>query len=446
VFSQFDGREWTMGPQKPTGSFTRPDGPPVIYTVTLEAHWKPWLFALDLPASLPQVASDLDGIGFNTEANAVLTREQQIIARYPVTQPIRYQQTSNLRSAYPSPAGPNLAHEIEENLDLPHDGPNPNPKTVAYARKLRLAHPDAAGYIEAVLDSFTKQAFFYTLSPPLLGENPIDQFLFETRSGFCEHYASAFVVLLRAAGIPARVVTGYQGGSINPNGDYMIVRQSDAHAWAEALVGGQWRRYDPTAAIAPSRIQVGLGAAVPASDPIPMLARLDDTFLKRFQLSWDAVNHGWRRNVVGFNFDRQRALWREWNLMSLAPWQITSIVLAIATLWVGTLFGWLAWRRRRQDRARALWDGMCKRLARAGLPRAAYEGPVDYVGRAASRWPEHTGTFGIIGDSYAQLRYGPVAAHADTTLERASALWRLKHALNLLPSPAELRASALPSQ
>ena len=444
VLSYFDGREWTMGPNKQPGVFTRPEGSPVIYTVTLEPHWKPWLFALDLPASLPQVTSDSESVRISTDANAVLTLDQQIIARIPVTQPLRYQQTSNLRSAYPATAGSDLEREIDENLQLPEGGANTNPRTRAFALELRRTHPDDAGYIAAVLDSFHKESYFYTMAPPLLGRDPVDGFLFETRRGFCEHYASAFVVLLRAAGIPARVVTGYQGGTINPNGDYMIVRQSDAHAWAEALVGGQWRRFDPTAAIAPSRIQLGLGGAVPASDPIPMLARLDDTFLKSFQLSWDAINHDWRRYAIGFNFDRQRALWREWKLNVLSPWQATAIVIAIAALWVGALLGWLAWRRRRQDRARALWDAMCARLARAGLPRAAHEGPVDYAARAAKRWPEFTGTFGIIGDSYAALRYGPAAAHADTTLERASALWRLKRALDLLPSPAELRGTPVP--
>jgi len=445
VLSHFDGHEWTMGTQRAAGALTRPEGAPVIYTVTLEPHWKPWLFALDLPASLPQLGTDASELSLKPDANTVLTRDQQIIARFPVTQPLRYQQTSNLRTAYPAPAGVEREQEVEENLELPESGPNTNPRTLALARALRAAHPDDAGYIEAVLEKFNRQSFFYTLAPPLLGSNSVDGFLFDTRRGFCEHYASAFVVLLRAAGIPARVVTGYQGGSVNPNGDYLIVRQSDAHAWAEALVGDQWRRYDPTAAIAPSRIQLGLGGAVPASDPVPMLARLDDSFLKSFQLSWDAINHGWRRNVIGFNFERQRALWREWRLTSLAPWQITSIVLSIGAVWVGVLFAWLAWRRRRQDRARALWDAMCARLARAGLPRAAYEGPVDYAARAASRWPELQSTFAIIGEAYAALRYGPVAAQADTTLERASALWRLKHALELLPSPATLRASPTPS-
>jgi len=441
VLSRFDGREWTMGAPKPNGVFTRPDGPPVIYTVTLEPHWKPWLFALDLPGSLPQLASDSEH-GMSTDANAVLTGDQQLLARAPVTQPLRYQQTSNLRNAYAAYGGVELEQEIEDNLALPHTGVNSNPRTVAYARELRRAHPDDRGYIDAVLNGFNKEAYFYTLTPPPLGEDPIDGFLFQTRRGFCEHFASAFVVLLRAAGIPSRVVTGYQGGTMNPNGDYMIVRQSDAHAWAEALVDGEWRRFDPTAAIAPSRIQMGLGGAVPASDPIPALARLDETFLKSFQLSWDAINHDWRRNVIGFNLDRQRSLWREWKLDVLAPWQVTAVVMAIGAFWVAALLVWLAWHKRRQDRARSLWDAMCARLARAGLPRAAHEGPLAYAARAAERWPEFMGAFSIIGDSYAALRYGPVSSHADTTLERASALWRLKRALDLLPPPAALRRAS----
>jgi hypothetical protein len=240
-------------------------------------------------------------------------------------------------------------------------------------------------------------------------------------------------------GIPARVVTGYQGGTMNPSGDYMIVRQSDAHAWAEALVDGQWRRLDPTAAVAPSRIQLGLGGSLASDEPIPLLARLDDSFLKSLQLSWDAINHDWRRNVIGFNFQRQRSLWREWRLNTMAPWQVTSIVAALATTWIGGLLGWLAWRRRRQDRARALWDRVCARLGRAGLPRAVHEGPLAYAERAGARWPQFAKALDVIGHSYAELRYGSVAAHADTTLERASALWRLRRAVRILPGATTLR-------
>src|SRR5205814_9538910 len=132
-------------------------------------------------------------------------------------------------------------------------------------------------FIAQTLDWFGRESFVYTLAPPLLEGDTVDKFLFDSRRGFCEHYAGAFVVLLRAAGIPARVVTGYQGGEINPNGDYMIVRDSDAHAWAEALIDGVWQRFDPTAAVAPSRIERGLGRALPQGEPVPYPERPEDT-------------------------------------------------------------------------------------------------------------------------------------------------------------------------
>jgi transglutaminase-like putative cysteine protease len=441
VLSEFDGREWTMRSQRTAGTFVRPDGASTFYTVTLEPHWRPWLFALDMPVSLPQTTTS-DAATLRPDVDAMLTRDQQLMSRLPVTQPIRYLQSSSLRDHYPAGRGGDIDSDRRENVQLPDAAGRSNPRTVEFARELKRRHGNDAAYIDAVLDWFHREAFFYTLAPPLLGGNPVDEFLFGTRRGFCEHYASAFVVMLRAAGIPARVVTGYQGGSINPNGNYMIVRQSDAHAWAEAIVGGQWRRFDPTAAVAPSRIQLGLGGSLPATERIPMLARLDESFLKSLQLSWDAINHDWRRNVIVFNFDRQRALWREWQINTLAPWQITAMVAAMAAAWIGALIVWLAWRRRRQDRARALWDRVCARLSRAGLPRAAHEGPLDYVARAAVRWPQFAKAFAIIGDSYAELRYGPVSAHADTTLERASALWRLRRAVRILPKTSALRRAA----
>src|SRR5205823_7966910 len=135
--------------------------------------------------------------------------------------------------------------------------------------------PDDMAFISAVLRFYPEEPFVYTLAAPLLEREPVDQFLFEARRGFCEHYASSFVVLLRAAGIPARIVTGYQGGEINPLGGYMIVRQSDAHAWAEAVVDGQWQRFDPTAAVAPERIEHGLGGALPANELVPRFARME---------------------------------------------------------------------------------------------------------------------------------------------------------------------------
>ena len=245
---------------------------------------------------------------------------------------------------------------------------------------------------------FNRENFVYTLSPPLLDEDTVDEFLFDTRRGFCEHYASAFVVLLRAAGIPARVVTGYQGGAMNPRGGYMIVRQSDAHAWAEALIDGQWQRFDPTAAVSPSRIEIGLGGALPAGERVPFLARLDASWLKSVQLAWDAINHDWRRNVVGFNYERQRSLWRDWQARPLRAvagrgdgrgWRCSRGPALLAA--------WLMFRRRRQERALVLWDDLCRRLARAGLPRQAHEGPLAFAQRAAQRWPQFAIAFAAIG-------------------------------------------------
>src|SRR5205809_983435 len=163
--------------------------------------------------------------------------------------------------------------------------------------------------------------------------------------------AGAFVVLLRAAGIPARVVTGYQGGEINPNGGYMIVRDSDAHAWAEALIDGVWQRYDPTAAVAPSRVERGLGAALPQGEPVPYLARLDMTWIKSLRLQWDAVNYQWQRGVVGFNIERQRDLLRDLGIDGARPWHVVALVAAIVFVWGLVILGFARARHARSDPA-----------------------------------------------------------------------------------------------
>ena len=432
VLTRFDGREWTIQPSRLDGVFTPLDSQTVAYTVTLEPHYKPWLFALDLPASLPKLATDADG-----GEVAGLTRSQQLIAGSLVLQPLRYRQVSILRDRYPADA----ERDSAENLRLPARSNYGNPKTLAFAHLFRAQHRDDADYIRAVLLWFTTEPFVYTLAPPLLDHDPVDMFLFDSRRGFCEHYASAFVVLLRAAGIPARVVTGYQGGEMNPRGGYMIVRQSDAHAWAEALIDGEWRRFDPTGAVSPSRIEIGLGGALPVGEPVPMLARLEVGWRKGAQLAWDAINHDWRRHVIGFNYDRQRSLWREWKLDRLAPWQYMTMVGAFALLWVGLLLSWLLWRRRQHDRARTHWNALCARLARAGLPRVPHEGPLAYAVRAAARWPEFAGAFHLIGDSYAVLRYGPESAQADDHRERAALLAQFERAITALPGLATLRGA-----
>ena len=438
VFTHFDGSEWTGTQRWPTGRFVPANGAPtVLYTVTLEPHYKTSLFALDLPAGPPKATDQApEGVGLDL---AILTPDQQLIARNVVSQPLRYDQTSFIRSFYPAAPGAQLRAERSDALDLPPG----SPRARAFAAELRAAYPDDAALATAILAWFRTQPFFYTLAPPLLEDDATDRFLFESRRGFCEHYAGAFVVLLRAAGIPARVVTGYQGGEINPNGGYLIVRQSDAHAWSEALIGGQWRRFDPTAAVAPSRIELGLGGALPADDRVPLLARVNEGWFKGMQLAWDALNHDWRRHVIGFNFVQQQSLWRHWQIDRWAAWQMVLAGSLLTAAWAAALLLWFALRHyQRDDRAATLWNGLCKRLARAGMPREPHEGPVAYAARAAARWPGFGAAFAVIGESYAALRYGRLGTATELRAERARTLERLDHAIAVLPRPRALRESA----
>jgi len=427
VLALFNGREWRSLSPSPGGRLVLADRPAIRYTVTLEPNDHPWLFALDFPSALPQIDSDA-GTQASAGGFAGYSREQQLMMRAPVTQPLRYSVQSSLTDHYAVPS----ARDAQINSRPPPG----NPRTVQFARELRAANPDDRRFASAILQWFRDEQFFYTLAPPLLEEDPVDAFLFDSRRGFCEHYASAFVVLLRAAGIPARVVTGYQGGEINPRGGYMIVRQSDAHAWAEAIIDGQWQRFDPTAAVAPSRIERGLFGSVAANEPVPLFARQDGGLLKDLQLAIDAFNHQWHRNVIQFNRDRQRALWREWKLDQFEPWQVAIVASCALLAWAGGVFAWFAARRKREERALTLWNDVCRRLSRAGLPRLTYEGPIAFAGRAASRWPQFDIAFRAIGESFAALRYG--SERRDR--ERLALIATLERAIDVLPAPATLRA------
>jgi transglutaminase-like putative cysteine protease len=426
VLSRFDGRTWSASLARTEGTLAPYEGKGVNYTVTLEANERPWLFALELPAALPRFA--------DTRAvdEVMLTVDQQLVARRPVGQVRRYSQLSLLADRHP--AAPRAA---ADNLRLP---PRSNPRTLELARTLRERYPDDRALIDAVLRMFRDEGFTYTLAPGVVHpRDPVDGFLFDSRRGFCEHYASAFAVLLRGAGIPARIVTGYQGGELNPRGNYLIVRQSDAHAWAEALVDGAWERFDPTGAVSPLRIESGISRALPDAEQLPLFARLDSGFLKSAELLVAALNHAWRRNVVGFDHGRQRELWRSLRLEPDAPWQVMGVLALAAAAWMGVVLAGLALARRRRERAAALWAAACATLERAGLPREPHEGPIAFTERAARRWPEFAIAFHAIGESYATLRYGRIEPR-----QRDALVATLERAVDVLPAPGALRAAATP--
>ena len=399
VLWYFDGGSWHMGLSLENNSPSySPGGAAVSYAVTLEPHYKRWLFALDLPAKL------VPGSRF--------TSDYQMLANLPVRQRVRYEMTSHTsyRLGYEglSPL------ERRRGLQLPEGY---NWRARALAQNMRRAARDDRAMIDQVLGLFRNQQFFYTLTPPLLGENPIDDFLFNTKSGFCEHYASAFVFLMRAANIPARVVTGYQGGELNPIGNYLIVRQSEAHAWAEVwLEDSGWVRVDPTAAVSPQRVESGIAASVPATDSLPLLVRGDAPWLRNARFAWDSLANSWNQWVLGYNPDRQFWLLSRVGL-DRATWQTLTMILVALTGLITAGFAIAMLRRfgrRPRDPVVKIYARFCRKLAKRGTARAPSEGPADFAERAARQLPDSAGPIRAITDLYIQLRYGTLAGKEPT--------------------------------
>lgn len=391
VLWQFDGRTWTPGR---TGGSIAPQftelAQPVDYSVTLEPHNKRWLFALEMPDRISVPAN--------------LTYDFQLLRREPLKARLRYEVRSHL-SYHANLREPE--RQIQRALQLP---PGLNPRALQLAQRWRAEAPDDAAVVRAALAHFNREDFRYTLEPPpLQGMHNIDEFLFGTRQGFCEHYASSFVFLMRAAHIPARVVTGYLGGEYNDVGGYYIVRQSDAHAWAEVWLYGQgWVRIDPTAAIAPARVERNLAAAVPGTAALPFMARSAPQWLRDLRLNWDAVTNRWNQWVLGYNSELQFAFLTRlgmedvtWRKLALNMTFALGLVIGMLALYMlRHLFG------QRPDRVQATWLKVCRKLAKTGLPRAPHEGAQDYAERVATARPELAGDIRDLAARYGELRYG----------------------------------------
>ncbi len=414
VLANFDGRRWKAGLRPPSVAATAELGDPVYhYEITLEAQRRPWLLALDLPSrtGLPQ--------------DATLTADYQLVAGAEVKERRLYQLSSHPHYR--------LQIELPEAqrrvfLQLP---PGSNPRTRALAQQWREQGLDDVGMVKAALEMFRGKAFYYTLHPPVLGRNSVDEFLFDTHRGFCEHYSSSFTVLMRDAGIPARVVTGYQGGSKNDYGDYYLVRQSDAHAWSEVWLAGQgWTRVDPTAAVSPQRIEKGIGAALEGSDELP--AYLDPS-RRSYQLRallearWDWANAEWNRWVLGYGPDLQTEVLGR---LGLADWSDMILALTVAISLILGVLGLSLMRqflpRREEDPVQQQWLKARKRLARAGFEQRPDEGPQDFAGRVAAGRPDLAAAVDRICALYLRLRYlsAPESA-AQRELAQAVAALRL---------------------
>jgi hypothetical protein len=347
-----------------------------------------------------------------------------------VTSAISYEAASYTRNVTSGPIFTTTRH-----YDTAYPA-NRNVKAAALAKEMRRRVSSDEEFVSGVLAFFRDNGFEYTLTPPRLDFDSVDDFLFNTKRGFCGHYASAFVMMMRAANVPARVVIGYQGGEWNPIGEYWLVRQSDAHAWAEVWLDGKgWTRVDPTAVVAPERLRRGIFDLIPSSLPATERLVRETPWLVSLRQRWDALNNSWNQRVLRFDFSMQLGLLK-WLGIDEPDWQ------TLGWLFGGGLVTWLAviaWHVGRalrvtpMDRLARAYTKLCRKLARAGAPREPHEGPLAYAAAVARRRPDLAEAVRTLLDRYADLRYG-LGAAADSrspdvvAFERAVARLRVRRA------------------
>ncbi|MGY6275815.1 transglutaminase TgpA family protein [Methylomonas sp. MgM2] len=398
VYSNTDGVRWSMGnrnkSQTESPAFS---GKAYDYTLLMEPQKEDWVYALDMPESFDH---SLHRDGY-----------YQLKTRKRPSERAEYTITS--RPIYNS--GSLDKAEILENLQLPGSATE---KQLALVEALGGLSQAPERFIDNLLHHFRREEFFYSLTPPLMPVNPIDTFLFETRSGFCSHYAAAFVYLLRVAKIPARVVGGYQGGQINSVGGFMEIRQADAHAWAEAWLDGRgWVRFDPTAMIAPERIERGVNidlqiASGKANFSLPVEESAAWRWLKYSRHFWQSIDYNWQRWVINYRSVNQRQLLESLGIKSVvdwAKWLVGGVVLATLPL------TWYLLRRKNlsTDKAVGYYRRFCDKLARAGIQIQVGEGAQSFAERVKKRRPTLSRQVEQITAAFIRLRYQPDAGPGD---------------------------------
>ncbi len=406
VLDNFDGQTWrrSEGPLLPRGAFNEegfspagnsPAGAvaPLVYDVILEPTQQQWLYGI----RLAQVNA----------SEVIQDRYDNLVSIRPISQRYRY-----LVQSYPdAPSDINLPRGMRNRaLQLPEDG---NPRTHTLAAELRAEYDNDRDLINSVLRHYNEEPFFYTLTPPALQGNSIDAFLFDTRQGFCGHYAGSMVYLLRAAGIPARVVVGYQGAESNPFEEYLMIYQYNAHAWVEVWLQGEgWVRFDPTAWVAPERITQGMEAffgeraSFLEETTFSRLGLGSVAWLNVMRLRLDAMEYTWNRFVISYNSDLQLDLLQEVFGENAREYAVIALV-ALITLCMALVAAFMWWRNRRQalDPVLTLYLNLTDMLAAKGLPRSPAEGPVAYCERIGRERPELYATLKSVTRQFVQAMY-----------------------------------------
>lgn len=407
VLSDYDGSTWQQSAAVRDINWFRPfnideaakpqtNSAPLNYSVIAERSGQRWLFALDRASS-------------RTRAVKILP-DYRLVSLKPIEQQFQYQVSSYLAA----PLNDRIsARERRADLAFNRDR---NPQTQALAQQLSSQFPAPRQRLNAIMQLFNQQPFYYTLSPKPLGRDQLDEFLFDTRQGFCVHYASAFTMLARASGLPARMVAGYQGGIYNREAGYMSVYQYMAHAWSEVWLDGQWVRFDPTAMIAPERIEQGFDSLFSPEESYLADTRFrairNSSWFNSLRQQFANLDYYWTVWVLGFDEQRQQQLLAQL-LGKVTPLRIAlflASVIAIVLLFIAWQTGLLRLPERRSAVDRA-FDRVVSAAAKAGLARPVSMGPSDFSQQLINRWPQHQPAITAWCQHYLAIKYQSLTAN-----------------------------------
>jgi transglutaminase-like putative cysteine protease len=396
VFTFTDGAVWRMSDSEYVVDYQdrlKYSGKAYAYTELLEPQSHNWVYALDMPARLDDALQR--------------KASYQLISRNKTGEAAEYSLVS-----YPHyNTGYITKTEYRENLQLPAD---PSPRIFSLIEDLQGFHSQPEVFIERLLEYFRAQHFKYTLKPPLMQEHFIETFLFEAKSGFCNHYATSVAYLLRVAGIPARVVSGYQGGELNPIGGFLEVRQANAHIWVEAWLEGKgWHRVDPTAAIMPERIDQDVDVQAQAETGVVSLEQTqaqqaeNSSKLQEVRQLFNDADYQWQRWVVSYSGYTQSLLLGNMGVGGRSRTQIVYWALSVLLLFMLILAGVLLRFDRRRLEAPELkaYRQFCTKMAKAGVAIKVGEGAHDFALRAKLAQPELADLIDDISASFIRLRY-----------------------------------------
>ncbi len=434
VLSRFDGRNWRPSSSQLSRRFAVPanlqtSGEQVNYEVTLEATQRPWIFVLEAASAAPIVPGH----------DVVMTPELQWISNRPVADLLRYRATSATRFRH----GPDQQLiGLQDFVDLPAGF---NPRTLQLAadirRDPRFAQANASTLVPEVMRRLKEGGYTYTLEPGIYGQHTADEFWFDRKEGFCEHIASSFVILMRALDIPARIVTGYQGGEVNPVDGFWTVRQRDAHAWAEVWQpGAGWQRVDPTGAVSPGRIGAFERLAVPqGAAGAAFSAVMPAGLITQIRAAWEAVNNSWNQWVLNYSQAKQLDLLKSLGFKSPSWEDLGKVLAAIVTL-VGLLgAAFTLWERHTQDPWLRQLGKARKLLARAGLPSDASTAPRTLALQALGHFGEPARPLHDWLLQFDALRYRPQESQRSSvtrSLATLSTAFLRLQALQSLPAAA----------